>query len=77
MTTQQKISAFEQLGVILKQAGQAKKSVPDNQYATKLFEMARTAHIYNGWFTEENILDENLSNLDELLIFDVASPEGK
>ncbi len=47
MTLRQKINALEKLGAVLLQAGQKKG---------KLAEFAASSSIYNGWFTEENVL---------------------
>jgi hypothetical protein len=54
MTIQQKINAFEKLGTVLKQTGELKSNNPQ---ALKLAELARSVYIYNGWFTEENVLN--------------------
>ncbi|MCC6690650.1 MAG: acyl-CoA reductase [Bacteroidia bacterium] len=47
-----KIKAFEKLGIAFKLATEEDTS---NQFSKRLIENARTVHIYNGWFTEENI----------------------
>lgn len=57
MTIQQKINAFEQLGNVLEQAAQTDNATPDKPHVKKLTELAPSVHIYNGWFTEENVLN--------------------
>lgn len=66
MTIQQKIKAFEQLGNVFKLAAEADKAVPDKPHVKKLAELAHSVHIYNGWFTKENVLNA-FEALDRML----------
>ncbi len=56
MTLQQKINAFEKLGAIFAHAAKETDPTLLGPLPAKLVELASTVHIYNGWFTRDNVL---------------------
>lgn len=56
MTLQQKINALEQLGTILTQAGNSTTTPTTDVRVKKLADLATSVHVFNGWFTCQNVL---------------------
>ncbi len=63
MTLEQRISAFEKLGCLFRETAGAGGSASEKQeteglaeHIARLKNLAGTVHIYNGWFTKDNVL---------------------
>jgi hypothetical protein len=56
MTLQQRINAFEKLGLFFRETADFRGPDSNNLLVEKLTELAGNVHNHNGWFTRENVM---------------------